>query len=395
MNAIAPRISSSISATGLQGTDTAATNAPASTSRPINTETRNGLSSLGGRQIAVGDGLATQALHRAHSTLQATLASASSDLQAKVDSAAPHSSDQGIARLKERQLGNGDGQATARSRGASSATILRVLSGVSNLLRTLLQTIKTANMNGQERSAAMQWEKARADVKSLGALPHDAPAMQKAQDRLTRATEAKNSIQLQIFQADVSELKGVLLKDPMPSADAPAAESIHQQAVKDWKRDGVNINGKTFPPSQESHSVREASTDLAEACGKPMAQWVSRFANQQAFSPLTTLISKLPLGANGETGFLPVGTAEQRYTITVLPDKSVQIDLYCSWDSPPGLTSARNGEIDILELNKGSNITAKFSLQLEMPSSGSADAPPTVSMLKPLELTTDIRHSAD
>ncbi|MCT9809413.1 hypothetical protein N0K08_02075 [Acidovorax sp. Be4] len=391
MNVIASRISPSIPPTGLQGTDTAATNAP---DHSRDTEARNGLGPLGGRQIAVGDGRATQALHRADSTLQATLAGVSPDLQAKVDSAAPPSSDKGIARLKERQLGNGDGQAAARSRGAS-ASILRVLSGVSNLLKTLLQSIKTTSMNRQERSAVMQWEKAHAAVKNLGALPHDAPVMQQAQERLTRAMEARTSSHQQIFHAEVSQLKGVLLTDPMPSADTSAAESIHQQAVKDWKRDGVTIDGKTFPPSQESHNVREASTALAEACGKPMAQWVSRFTNQQAFSPVSTLISKLPLGVNGEAGFLPVGTAQQSYTITVLPDKSVQIDLCCSWDSPPGLTSARNGEIDMLELDKGSNITAKFSLQLEMSSLGATDAPPTVSVLKPLELTTDIRHSTD
>ena len=389
MNAITSRIAPSTPQAGLQGTGSAATNAPTATSTPLDTEARHGSGPFEGCQVAVGDGQATQRLHDAH--LAAQLSSVASDIEAKISSLPAN---HGLAGLKERQLSHGDGQATARSRGVGAA-ILHVLSSVSNLLKTLLQTFKISSLNSQERSAVAQWEKARADVKNLGTLPHDALAMQKAQDRLTRATEAKTTLQRAIFDADVTQLTGVLAKDPMPSANTSAAESIHTQAVKDWKRDGVTINGTTFSASPENDNVRNASTALSAACGKPMAQWTSRFANQQVFVPLSKLIGQQPLGPDGETDFLPGGLARQMYTITVLPDTSVQIDLYCSWDPLRALSTSRNDVLDILELDEGSSITAQFSLRLEMPSSGSANAPPTVSILRPLELTTDIRHSAD
>ncbi len=135
------------------------------------------------------------------------------------------------------------------------------------------------------------------------------------------------------------------------------------------------------------------SKDLSAACGKPMAHWVSRYANQSGMEPVSPLIRTLPLGLDGETGYLPRGNeAPQHYTITVLEDKSVRIDVRCDWASMTSMTTA---DMDILELDKSSRIASSYSLLLTMPPSAAADAQPIVSILKPMELITDIRHSAD
>ncbi len=101
---------SAVSQTGPQGTGTAATSAPSST--PLDTAVRNGSGPLSGRQIAVGDGLATQRLRSAKATPPPH---AFPDIKADASPA-----DNGIARLKERQLGHGDGQVSDRSRSAST-----------------------------------------------------------------------------------------------------------------------------------------------------------------------------------------------------------------------------------------------------------------------------------
>lgn len=359
MNAIASRISPSIPATGLQGTDTAATNAPASTSHPIDTETHLGLGSLGGRQIAVGDGQATQALHRAHSTLQATLASASPDLQAKVDSAAPHSRSNAIARLKERQLGNGDGQAAARSRGAD-ATILRLLSGLGTLLKTLLQA-------------------------PLALFRSASPPAKSPQP---------GAAQLKSFAEEACQLVGELKSIPVPSADTPAGEMLCKQALRDIKAVGITVNGKHYPPSEKNEDMQALSQDLSAACGKTMAHWVSRYANQQILGPVSALLGQLPLGPDGETGLLPLGGSRQSYNITVLPDKSLQLDLECHWTSIPALAPRDPGRAGamLVEVDPSSTITTKFSILLKMDPSAPADAPPSASVLKPLEFNAQIKH---
>lgn len=351
MKAIAPRIPPSIPSTGLQGTDTAATNAPASTSHSLDTSARKGLGSLGGRQIAVGDGQATQILRRAHTRLQAT-----------PTSAAPPSSDNGIARLKGRQLGNGDGQATARLRDASAA-ILHVLSALGILLMALLQ----------------------------------APlALFRSANPLDKSPQP-SAAQLTSFAEEACQLVGELKNIPVPSADTPAAEMLCKQAMRDIKAVGITVNGKHYPPSEKDEDMQALSQDLSAACGKTMAHWVSRYANQQILGPVSALLGQLPLGPDGETGLLPLGGSWQSYTITVLPDKSLRLDLECHWNSIPALAPRDPGRAGavMVEVDPSSSITTQFSILLKMDPSAPADAPPSASVLKSLEFNADIKHFAD
>lgn len=362
MNAIAPRISPSIPSTGLQGTDTAATNAPASTSHSLGTPTNNGLASLGGRQIAVGDGQVTQTLRRAHLRQQASLASGYPNLKATAGSAAPPCSDNGIARLKVRQLGNGDGRATARLRDAGAA-ILRLLSTLGNLLKTLLQ----------------------------------APlALFRSANPLDKSPQP-SAAQLTSFAQEACQLVGELKDIPVPSADTPAGEMLCKQALRDIKAVGITVNGKYYPPSEKNEDMQALSRDLSAACGKTMAHWVSRYANQQILGPVSALLGQIPLGPNDETGLLPMGGSRQNYTITVLPDKSLQLDLACHWISIPALAPSdpERAGAAIVEVDPRSTITTRFSILLKRDPSAPADAPPSVSMPKPLEFNAAIKHFAD
>ncbi len=184
MNTIASKISSSIPLAGLQDTGAVATKEQALASSAIDTKVCSGRGPLSGRQIAVGDGQATQALRRANAT---TPASSSPDLKVEMDDASP-----GIDSLKERKLSHGDGQTAARS-AAAGAAILRLLSGISNLLKTVLQAPL--------------------------ALFESTNPQQKSPQPSARALDS--------FHQQVTQLEGVLATDPLPPADASEEKILH------------------------------------------------------------------------------------------------------------------------------------------------------------------------
>lgn len=354
MNAITSRTSPSIPQTGLEGTGTVATKGQALASSALDTEVRSGCGALSGRLIAVGDGKATQALRSASSTPQA---SSSPDLKAKMGNASP-----GIARLKERQLSNGDGQSAARSRGAGAA-ILRVLSGISNLLKTVLQAPLALF-----RSASPQY-------------PSPQPSAN----------------QLKSFEANACRIGDEFKAIPVPTADTPEGDVLCKQAVSDIKRVGITVNGKLYPPNGTNEDMQALSKDLSSACGKTMAHWVSCYANQQILGPITELLAQLPLGPNGEAGFQPMGTSRQAYSITVLPDKSLQLDVECDWNSIPVLALRAPEEMGegMVEMNPSSSITTQFSIHLKMDPSAPADTPPIASMLKQPECSINLKYLAN
>lgn len=354
MNTIASKTFPRSPQTELRDTGTVATKEQALASSAIDTRVRSGCGPLSGRQIAVGDGQATQALRRANA---ATQASVSPDLKVKMEDASP-----GIAHLKERKLSHGDGQSAARS-AAASAAILRLLSGISNLLKTVLQAPLALF-----RSASPQ---------------HQSPQ--------------PSADQLKSFEANACKIGDEFKAIPVPTANTPEGDVLCKQAVSDIKRVGITVNGKLYPPDGTNEDMQALSRDLSAACGKTMAHWVSCYANQQILGPIAELLAQLPLGPNGEAGFQPMGTSRQAYSITVLPDKSLQLDVKCDWNSIPVLALRAPEEMGegMVEMNPSSSITTQFSIHLKMDPSAPADTPPIASMLKQPECNINLKYLAD
>lgn len=313
---------------------------PAATSH--NGEVRSGIGHLAGRQISVGEGKTAKSL----------------DSQPQVNfphprpGAAATDVRKGIDQLKERLLANGDGQTTARSRNARPL-IMRMLSGMSKLFKTVLQ----------------------------------APASLK--NAILKDTVTRN------FEKSVTQLHGNLSSDPLfeckpmnrwftePMATTPAPRGVHDQAVRDWSGEGLTMNGEKYPGNVDG--ISKAVTKLVDMCGgnEASAEWISRFANQQGLGEMSkTMMPNLPLGPNGEQGYI-LGKGRPQYEFKSLDKGSVELTISYLWNPANG-NLIRNQEPEEPE-TIGKAIQLSYSLKFDLPEAKDSRDCPQVKISQPFK----------
>lgn len=364
MNAITSGMGPSPLQIGSRGMDSAPAAAPAPSAAPfaaIDTQAHSGQGAMSGHTVAVGDGQTTKRMQEGGETktLLAIASPAVGKMLAK--------GSEGTA-LKGRQVANGDGQGTSLLQ--KTGTALRgVLSGLSDMLKAVVDAIKgyrtitiddgtfAANVTGLHDNLS-----AKGDDLFL-CMP---------MNRWFPKLESTDSI--------------------------PAPRGVHDQAVRDWSGEGVTINGKRYEGNVGG--VNQAVEKLVALCdgNEASAEWISRFANQQALGQISIQAEKVELGPNKETGFM-FTKGRPSYEMSSLGGGAIELTVRYAWNSKDGAVVQMKNMLDeagkpikdsnILEEEEVAELGQKFnfsySLRFDLPQDGGSQACPDVSLSQPLQ----------
>lgn len=196
------------------------------------------------------------------------------------------------------------------------------------------------------------------------------------------------------FHQEVVRLTGSLATGAPLQQPPSVPRGLHESAIKDWLRDGVTINGNVYggEGGEGALDMEIAARLLTRMCGDnpAMAEWVSRFANQQMGMPLMAVLMQEPLGPDGTPGFQFIG-GSLAHSISALADGSIQVDVVYQWTPSKSPSLYLYPEVPF-PVDERSSLTARCSIRLEAAANGSTLDMPVASILHPLNISSNVIH---